>query len=59
MVQQTTTADKVAYQQFCEDMLDQIGDDKTFLNYLIFSSETTYHISGKMMNTYTAESGDS
>ncbi|KAG8325879.1 hypothetical protein J6590_055776 [Homalodisca vitripennis] len=40
-----------AREEFCAVMLDRIGKDETFLNSIIFSDESTFHISGKV-NTH-------
>ena len=47
MVQQITDEDKVARGEFCAAMLNRI-EEETFLNAMIFSDESTFHISGKV-----------
>lgn len=51
MVQQITDQDKVARAEFCDKMLNVIEEDETFLNSIIFSDESTFHISGNV-NTH-------
>ena len=51
MVQHITDEDKVARMQFCVEMFDRIADNETFLDNVIFSDESTFHISGKV-NTH-------
>ena len=39
---------KVARQQFCVEIFDRIEDNETLLDNVIFSDESTFHISGKV-----------
>ena len=48
MVQHITDKDKVARQQFCVEMFDRIAGNETFLENVIFSDESMFHISGKV-----------
>lgn len=51
MVQHITDNDKMVRRDFCAEMLDRIADDETYLNHVIFSDESTFHVSGKV-NTH-------
>ncbi|XP_046658923.1 uncharacterized protein LOC124353121 [Homalodisca vitripennis] len=51
MVQHITDLFKAARGEFCAVMLVRMGEDETFLNSIIFSDESTFHISGKV-NTH-------
>ena len=45
MIQHITDEDKVARMQFCVEIFDRIEDNETLLDNVIFSDESTFHIS--------------
>jgi hypothetical protein len=47
IVQHLTDADKVARKEICMQIFHRIQVDKRFLDCLIFSDESTFHVSGK------------
>ena len=51
IVQHLTNADKVVRKEFCMQMFQRIQDDGKFLDSVIFSDESTFHVSGRV-NTH-------
>ncbi|PNF13977.1 hypothetical protein B7P43_G08668, partial [Cryptotermes secundus] len=48
IVQHLTDADKVVRKGFCMQMFHRIQDDEKFLDSVIFSDESTFHVSGEV-----------
>ncbi|PNF31024.1 hypothetical protein B7P43_G18027 [Cryptotermes secundus] len=51
IVQHLTDADEVVCKEFCMQMFHRIQDDEKFLDSIIFSDESMFHVSGKV-NTH-------
>lgn len=48
MVQELKDNDRIARKNFCVDMLDRLDGDEDFIGKIIFSDESTFHLSGKV-----------
>ena len=48
IVQHLMNADKVVHKEFCMQMFQRIQDDGKFLDSVIFSDESTFHVSGRV-----------
>ena len=48
ILQEITQEDKVARKEFAMTMLDRVDQDNDFLARIMFSDETTFHVSGKV-----------
>lgn len=51
LVQAIKHTDRIARKNFCADMLNRLDVDEHFLDNIIFSDESTFHLSGKV-NTH-------
>jgi hypothetical protein len=54
IVQHLTDADNVVRKEFCTQMFNPMQDDERFLDSVICSDESTFHVSGKI-NTYNCK----
>ncbi|KAJ4449822.1 hypothetical protein ANN_01228 [Periplaneta americana] len=50
MVQHIADEDKMGRRDFCVEMLGRIEENETLLNHVIFSDESTFHVTGKYTN---------
>ncbi|KAJ4442664.1 hypothetical protein ANN_04253 [Periplaneta americana] len=55
MVQHITDEDKMGRRDLCVEMFSRIEEDKTLLNHVIFSDESTFHVTGFLVGGLVVE----